>query len=346
MAYLIKYLDSQGVDSIVCSRYNSDFSEWCDENKIPFYEMGFKNGIDFRTALKIKRIAEREKVDIVNSHSGKSHSLAYLAVKFGMKVPIVVHRRVDFSVKKSGFSLKKYNHESVKCIICVSDAIAKMVKVAVVDKEKVETVYDGIDPARFSLQEPTGYIYKEFNIDPSKKLIANISAIAPHKDYGSFLQTAKIVTDKRDDCHFLIVGNGKLEKEMKTLAANLNLKKHVTFTGFRKDVPKLFRELTVFLITSDTEGLGTTVIDSLYNGIPVVATRAGGIPELIRDGKDGYLCPLYDTDCLSRKVEFLLDSVETRDAMKESGQERAKKFTNVKMGQGVLKIYRKVLGER
>ncbi len=346
MAYLIKYLNSQGVDSVVCSRHNSAFSQWCKENETPFYEMSFKSGVDFRTALKIKRIARKEKADIVNSHSGKSHSLAYLAIQFGMQTPLVAHRRIDFPVKKSGFSLKKYHHQGLKKVICVSDAISKKVKEALDEKRKVITVHDGIDPARFTLSDSTGYIHTEFKIHPSKMLIANISAIAPRKDYGTFLQTAKIILNQRDDCHFLIVGNGTLEKEMKALAANLELTDKVTFTGFRTDISEIFRELTVFLITSDIEGLGTTVIDSLYNGIPVVATRAGGIPELIRDGKDGFLCPLYDAKCLAQKVEILLDSQTTRTAMKNSGHEHAKQFTNVKMGDGVLKVYREVLSEQ
>src|SRR5690606_30957928 len=116
----------------------------------------------------------------------------------------------------------------------------------------------------------------------------------------------------------------------------------VTFTGFRKDIPDLFRELTLFLITSDTEGLGTTGIDALYNGIAVIATWAGGIPELIINEEQGYLCDIGDHKCLAQKVNRLLDSDKLREKMSESAIQRSKMFTNEQMGAGVLEIYRGV----
>lgn len=342
IAYLILYLKSKNVDVVVCARKNSAFSTWCSENEILCYNLGFKNGVDIKTALRIKQIAEKEKVDIINSHSGKSHSLAYLASKFGLDKPMVVHRRVDFPLKTRGFSLAKYNYKNVKSIICVSNAIASLVKQIVQNPERVATVYSGIDPQRFNHDSPTGYIHKEFNIDRSKMLIANISAIAPHKDYETFLLTVRDVSVVRNDCHFLIVGDGSLESETQKLAKALKLDDRVTFTGFRKDIADLFRELTLFLITSDNEGLGTTVIDALYNRIPVVATRAGGIPELVINEKQGYLCDIGDYRCLAAKINYLLDSEKLRAEMAENAFQRSKKFTNEQMGAGVLKIYREI----
>lgn len=345
IAYLILYLKAQNIDVVVCSRKNSAFSSWCRENSISNYDLGFKNGVDIETALRIKRIAKREGVDIVNTHSGKSHSLAYLAVIFGMKAPLVAHRRVDVALKSSGFSLAKYNHKSVKRIICVSNAISTLVKKVVPNDEKVVTVYSGIDPGRFSFAGPTGYLHEEFGIDRNKRLVANISALAPHKDYKTFLYTALRVKEARSDCHFLIVGDGELRSEMEVLAKTLNLTDTVTFTGFRNDIALLFRELTLFLITSDTEGLGTTVIDSLCNGIPVIATEAGGIPELVRNGEEGYLCAIGDSACLAEKVTHLLDAENELNILSRKAIERAKLFTNEQMGAKVLEIYRQVKAE-
>src|SRR5690554_4401504 len=343
IAYLILFLKSQNVDVVVCARRNSAFSKWCSENEIACYNLGFKNGVDIKTALRIKQIAEREKVDIVNSHSGKSHSLAYLACKFGLDKPLVVHRRVDFPLKTKGFSLAKFNHKNVKAIVCVSNAIAGMVRQVVQNPERVITVYSGINPKRFTHNPPTGYIHEEFQIDRNKMLIANISAIAPHKDYKTFLRTVQEVSSTRNDCHFLIVGDGPLESETKKMAKSMKLTSHVTFTGFRKDISELFRELTLFLITSDTEGLGTTVIDALYNGVPIVATRAGGIPELVINDEQGYLCDIGDYKCLADKINRLLDSEDLRREMSERAFQRSTLFTNENMGSGVLGIYRKIL---
>ena len=132
---------------------------------------------------------------------------------------------------------------------------------------------------------------------------------------------------------------------MKALCESLDITDYVTFTGFRKDIPELLRELAIFLFTSSTEGLGTTVIDALYKGIPVVATRAGGVPELIRDGLDGFLCNVGDVNCLSEKLNLLLDSAQKRNEMSISATEQAKKFSKDQMGEGVLKIYEEILSK-
>lgn len=343
IAYLILYLVSQNVDVVVCCRKNSAFSKWCKNHNIKYFEAAFKNGIDIKTAWTIKKIAKTEKVDLINSHSGKSHSLLYLATKLGMKKPIIVHRRVDFPLKTKGFSLAKYNLPQIKFIVCVSDAISKIVKARVANPQRVKTVYSGINPHRFHQKKPTYFIHDELQISRDKMLIANISAISPHKDYETFLLTANEVLKTRNDCHFLIVGDGPDTEKIKSQTQELQLQHDVSFLGFRTDVPDIFRELTLFLITSKTEGLGTTVIDAMHNQIPVVATRAGGIPELVEDKKEGFLCDTQDFSCLSAKIIELLDSPHLRKEMGQKALLKSRQFTSEKMGEKVLQIYKEAI---
>ena len=345
IAYLIEYLRKNNVEVVVCARTDSAFAGWCEKKNIACYSLPFRNGFDLKTALKIKSIASAEQVTLINAHSGKSHSLAWLALKLGMKIPLIVHRRVDFPLKSAGPSLRKYNHPRVRAIVCVSNAIAHLVRDAVDHPERVHTVYSGIDPGRFNQNPATGYIHRLFSIPSHRKLIANISAIAPHKDYETFLATASEVVAHRDDCHFLIVGDGPLFQKIRAQSTRMQLDGFVTMTGFREDIPGLFRELTLFLITSDTEGLGTTVIDALYNGLPVVATRAGGIPELVEQGREGLLCPIGDAQCLSAKIDQLLNDADLRKRLGANARKRAENFTFDKMGEGVMAIYRKVAME-
>lgn len=345
IAYLISYLRSQGVEVVVCSRKDSAFSAWCRKNEVKYYELGFKNGLDFTTARRIKKIARQEKVNLINAHSGKSHSLVYWACRMGLKISVVVHRRVDFPLKTRGISLAKYNLAQVRAIVCVSQAIASMVKSAVKNPDRVKTIHSGINPDRFSHNPATGYLHEKFQISKDKPLIANVSALSPHKDYPTFLKVVHEIVKRGAFCHFLIVGDGPDADEIKAMAHKMKLDSHLTFTGFRDDVPQIFREISLFLITSKTEGLGTTVIDALFNKIPVVATRAGGIPELVEDGNQGFLCPIGDYKCLAYRVSELLDSPPMRDEMAQRAFEKSKHFTSDKMGEKVLAIYREILSE-
>jgi len=342
IAYLMEESRLAGLEVLVAGKKKSAFEEWCVDENFEFLGLPFRNGLDFATAWSIRRIARDRGVDLIHTHSGQSLSIAYWASLLGMNAPIVVHRRVDFPLKSGGFSLKKYTFEGVKAIICVSRFIEEMVRDKVGDTKIIKTVYSGIDFSGFRDDPSSGYLHRELNIDPNKKLIANISALAPHKDYPTFLKTAKRVLANRNDCHFLIVGEGSLREKLEIQANELGISTGLTFTGFRKDVPEIFRELTVFLITSETEGLGTTIIDAMYNEIPVVATEGGGIPELVVEGKTGFLCPVRDDGCLAQRVEELLDNSSMVKAMGKEARLRAQGFSKKEMAQRIFEIYDEV----
>ena len=343
MAYLIEESLASGIEVSVAVKRNSAFQEWCAERKIPFHPMSFANGLDISTALKIKGVAQERKVDLIHTHSGKSQSLAYWASQLGMPQPVVVHRRVDFPLKSKGFSLRKYTYPGVKAIICVSKTIEEMVREKTGTDKFVSTVYSGIDFSRFNSAPATGYLHREFGISPEKKLVANISALADHKDYPTFIRAAKAFSEKSDEVHFLIVGDGELRSELEKLVSASGIQNHLTFMGFREDVPKIFRELTAFLITSKTEGLGTTVIDAMHNGLPILATRGGGIPELVVDGETGFLCEVGDHQCLAEKLLYLIEHPDEAADFGKNARERSLLFSKEAMAREVVKIYEKVL---
>ncbi len=346
IAYLIEASQAQGIEVFVAVRSGSAFEKWCDDKGVHTFPLGFSSGIDIRSAFALKKIAKKCDAHIIHVHSGKAMSITHLSVLLGMKVPVVVHRRVDFPIKSRGLSRRKYAHKSVKQIICVSDAIATIAKQTVSRPEIVKTIHSGIDFSRFSDKPKSFYIHDAYGLDRKFKLVANVSAVAPHKDYPTFLRTAARILSSQHDVHFLIVGDGKLMVQIKDLAMQLGIEKHITFTGFRKDIPDLLRELDVFLITSETEGLGTTIIDAMYNHIPVVATAAGGIPELVQDGVTGFLCPVKDVNALADRVVRLLEKPELAAAFGQNAMKKALNFSKEIMASKILHIYREVLEER
>lgn len=347
IAYLLSYSKSVGIYVYVLCRKGSPMSEWCASNDISYSEAGFVNGLDVRTALKVRNLAVKLSADAVHVHSGNAHSIAYLAIKVGMDTPIIVHRRVDFPLKKAGPSLNKYNHPHVKAIICVSDAVREMVSRSIDDSSRAITVYSGIDFTRLSYPcKKSGFLYSELGIDNSKLIIANISSLAPHKDFPTFLKSAKLHSKQNQNCHFLIVGSGEQEEDLKKLTAELELENFVTFTGFRSDVSAIYSEIDIFLTTPSSEGLGTAVIEALYSGIPVVATKAGGIPELLRDQKEGLLCEVGDVECLSQALEKLSSNSDLRIKLGKQAHQWSLQFSDESMGKGVMEVYNKVLSRK
>lgn len=343
LAYLIEKSLENGLEISLMCRDKSAIYRWCVDRGVQVVTAPFRNGLDVDTALRIKSYASRRGVSLVHTHSGRAQSLAYMALRLGMSTPVVAHRRVDFPLKSRGPSLAKYKHEGVKAVICVSKAIGEMVREKIGDG-KVRVVYSGIDFGRFSDDPPTGFLHRELGWDPALPLVANVSALASHKDYPTFVRAAHRVLSAGVKCGFLIVGEGELRYELEKLSRSQPGGDSIAFLGFREDVPAILRELDVFLITSKTEGLGTTVIDAMYNALPVVATAAGGIPEMVSQGENGFLCPVGDDACLAERILELLADDAKRSAMGAAGKRTAGAFGMDQMAEGVFGVYKEIFG--
>lgn len=301
------------------------------------------SGISITLSRLIAREAKKYPSRILHAHDAQAHTAAVMAnALFGARIPVVLSRRVDFPVAQSMTSAWKYNHPSIKAIACVSDAIADIVRASVKHTERVRTIHSGVDSSKFANCTRNGSLLLELQLPEETILIGNVAALADHKDYPTFLRTVNRLSIKNPHIHAVIAGTGPLESEIKALTKEMNLEKNVHFLGFRNDVAQLLPELDVFLFTSKTEGLGTSLIDALACGVPVVATRAGGIPEIIRHGENGFLAEVGDDAVLATFTETLLADTEIRGKHIQLGRETARQFSVDAMIQNTLQLYREI----
>lgn len=190
-----------------------------------------------------------------------------------------------------------------------------------------------------------------FGIPERVPLIGTVAALVDHKDHWTFLEAAARLV--RGDpptpfagAHFLIVGDGPLRPGLEARASALGLSGRVHFAGFRDDVPAILPALDVLLFTSKEEGLGSSILEAWACGVPVVATAAGGIPELVQDGETGLLAPVGDAAALARAVERVLSTPSLRAALVAAATSRLAAFGAGRMAEGVLAVYREVVAER
>lgn len=344
IAYLILGCINKGIECSVACKRGSSFEHWCITNKIPYYSLGFKNELDIITAQRLKNICLNKKIDIVHTHSSHSQAMAVWSAILGNKTPIVASRRVDFPVKNNFLSNLKFNHPRVKKIISISKKIEEILSPTITNKNKLRVVYSGIDTTRFENSQNNGTLHEFFKLPSTTKLIGNISAIAPHKDYYTFVQTAKQVLATVADVKFIIIGTGPLETEIKDYVTSEGLQDDILFTGFRNDIPEIIQELDIFLMTSKTEGLGTTILDAFANKIPLVCTNAGGIPELIIHGETGLLSKVEDPIDLANNVIRLLSNDSLRETVVKNGYSHLlSNFTLDQMVQGNISVYNEIV---
>jgi glycosyltransferase involved in cell wall biosynthesis len=252
---------------------------------------------------------------------------------------------VDFPLRRSRFTRWKWNHGSVRRIVCVSNAIADVIRPALSDPARLRVVHSGVDLARFPPGPAEGRLRREFAVPAGARIVGNVAALAPHKDYPTFVETAARVLARGVDARFFAIGEGSERGAIEAHLRRRGLEGKVILTGFRTDVARLLPELEVLLFPSSTEGLGTTVLDAFACSVPVVATRAGGIPELVRDGESGLLAPVGDADGLADRVVRILSDPALRARIVEGGLRRAEDFTVARTAERILDVYREALAE-
>ena len=337
VAYLLEELREKVNAVVLCSK-GSKMEDYCDKNGFKYFTHLKKRSIDIKYAKKIAKISKSEKVDCLHLHDAHAHTFAILAaVIYKNKAPIILSRRVDFPINNNRFSKFKYNHPNIKKILCVSNKIKEITARRINNKSVLQTVYSGIDLDKF--EPKSGVLKVELELENSNFLIGNTSALADHKDYFTFIDVVVEVLKQQSNVHFVIFGSGPMEAEIKEYATTKGVGEKLKFLGFRSDVPKLLADLDLFLITSKTEGLGTSILDAFACKVPVVATAAGGIPELVEDRKTGLLCAIKNVEQITKAVLEVKFTPNLGNQMAENAFEKVQKFSKKETAKETLKHY-------
>jgi glycosyltransferase involved in cell wall biosynthesis len=347
IAYLIDELTGAGIESIVACRTGSAFEAYCIKNSITYKSLPFRNSLDVYSAWQIRLLCRRWQPDILHIHSSKSHSIAWLASLLGNNIPLVLSRRVAFSIRQSSLNIKKYNHPQLRKVICITEAVKKKVLPLLADPSQALVIHSGIDLSHYPPQPVTNYLKERYQLPANSFLIGTIAAFTKEKDYSTFLLTAeKVIKNagkQEQEIYFIAMGEGPERSAMEALAEKLQISPRVIFTGFIPEAKAHLQELDLFLFTSTNEGLGTSLLDAFANKVPVVATDAGGIPEIVRHEETGLLAPVGDSSLLAHHIQRLWQDTQFRNQLTQTAFRFVQSFDKNITAQKTLMVYRNIL---
>jgi glycosyltransferase involved in cell wall biosynthesis len=227
--------------------------------------------------------------------------------------------------------------------IAISQKIKKVMITDGIADNRISVVYSGIDLDRFSLASGE-YLIPEFDLRPEEPVVINVAHMAGHKGQQFLVRAIPHVLKEIPGARFFIIGEGELMAELQALSDSLGIKQALTFTGFRKDVGAFYKIADLFVMSSLQEGLGTAMLDALALGKPVVATNAGGIPEVIKDGETGRLVEAANPQALAKGIIAMLGHKDQAQAMAQRGQTVVKEqFSIEAMVENNLAVYRQLL---
>lgn len=335
--YLTQGLKEKGHNVFLICPLKSALAKRAKEVGIDVIPIKMKGEWDIFSVNKIRKIIEENKIQICHLHSSTAHSLGIIATRKIPECKTVLTRRVISCVRKNLFSSWKY--KKLNRIIAISDSVKKALLESGVNPDKIDVVYSGCDWQRFQ-NINGGYLFKKLKIENETPRVGIISALTKEKNHLTFVQSARILLEKFGPAQFLIVGEGKEKPKIEKLIKKLNLEKNIKLLGFRNDIPQILSIFNVFVLCSSQEGLGSSILDALASHLPVVATKVGGIPEIIKDGQNGFLVEPQQSTILAEKIAFLLKNKARAKQMAENGFHLVKeKFSVENMVEGTLKVY-------
>ncbi len=275
--------------------------------------------MDLSAAWRLSRLLKQLKPDIVHAHDPHGVAMAALALSMStaaVKPPLVAARRVDFHLRNSALSRWKYRQ--VDCFICASEAIRHILISDGIPAGRAVTVHEGVDLDRVAAAPPAR-LHEEFWLPHDAPIVGNVAALVAHKGQRYLIEAAALVVRQVPDARFIIAGEGELRPNLERQIKDHRLDKHVLLAGFRPDVLSLHKSFDIFVLSSTTEGLGTSLLDAMASSKPIVATKAGGIPEVVDDGVTGLLVPPKDHQALAHAIVTLLKDARLRQEYGAAG---------------------------
>ncbi|MFN7984460.1 MAG: glycosyltransferase family 4 protein [Vicinamibacterales bacterium] len=309
-----------------------------------------RSEVDVAAAWRLARIIRDLSPHIIHAHDPHGVAMAGMALSIGAasrwrerrRAPaLVAARRVDFHLKANSFSRWKYRQ--VDAFITASEAIRQMLIGDGIPANRVITVHEGIDVARLDAI-PAVNVHEALWLPHQAPLVGNVAALVPHKGQRYLIEAAHLVIQKIPDARFVILGEGELREHLEHLVHEHHLTKHVLLPGFRQDVIGCIKGFDLFVMSSVTEGLGTSLLDAMACHKAIVATRAGGIPEVVADGRNGLLVEPRNPHDLAQAVIALLEDHEGRARMADHGYARvSSRFTVARMVAETAAVYERLV---
>ena len=257
-------------------------------------------------ALSIFRYAKKRGIPLVSTDHAYPDNLTQQ-----LHLPRFAKKPINVVMNKYFVSfLKRSEYGTMPTEQAVSDLLPRRKKF----KVPVEALSNGIDLSRFTPGKAPAEIYERYGIPKNKPIVLYVGRVDPEKSLEVLIKAFNLVLLKNPEAHLVVVGDGASRNDLEKLSEKLGIEKHTHFLGrvVGDDLPMIYRTGKLFVITSKTETQSIVVMEAMASGLPVVAVQAGAIPELVKNGKTGYLCQPDDPTAVSRAIVRLLKNDSLR----------------------------------
>ena len=320
---LIRSLDRRQFRPLLVVLQRSEWTDTFRDSDIPLVVLDFESFLrpsSWTRIARLARILRQNRVRVVETHFPEAHFVGALAAKIA-GVPAVIGNRRDLVSQYSSKErmLCRLSNYFTSIHLANANAVAEVAS-HIEGLKKFEIIYNGIDFNKLA-GEP---IQTENPHLGTNSLVTIVANLTPVKNIQMFIEAAARVAPQFDDVRFAIIGCGPEEDQLRAYAVSRSVNDRIIWAGRVFDVRPYLSKSIVGCLTSTSEGMSNSVLEYMAAGLPVIATRVGGIPEAVVHGVTGYLVDSGDVDDFALRLNEILSDPHKRHVMGEAGQRRAR----------------------
>ncbi|MEN6643171.1 MAG: glycosyltransferase family 4 protein [Armatimonadia bacterium] len=296
----------------------------------------------------LRRMMVQERVDLLHTNALKSHLLGGFAATLARR-PLVWHMR-DILTEPAATKWLLQSARTVKpYVIAISEAVASQFD-PLRDHLRLRVIHNGIPLDKFHPGPPSPELQAELGLTPDDEVVIVVGRLTPWKGHTTLLEAMRLVHEQRPRVRLLVLGTTTFWEEnylqqLQAKARAEGVADLVHWLGFRHDVADMLRLCDVFVLPSVNEPFGRAVVEAMASGKPVVGTRSGGVPEVLRDGKCGLLIEPGNAAELAAAITRLLAEKSLAHEMGDNGFRRANRYFDIRrVAREVEEVYVEILG--
>jgi len=292
-----------------------------------------RGDLDPAAVRRLVRLIRAERPDVIHLHTARAHAVGGLAARIAGAGPVVVTRRLELPVR--GWAGRWKYRALADHYVAISGAVEASLRAAGIASERITRIPSGVELPPDREREA-----------PSEWVAGTLAAMTPQKDPDTWVRAATRAARADPGLRFAWAGDGELRTRLEGAIAGTEVRARLEVLPFLEDPEPFWSRLSVFFLLSAFEALGTVLLDAMARRLPVVATRVGGIPEVVRDGREGLLAPPGDDVALSAALLRLRSEPELARRLGDAGRERAAAFEIGGIVDRVIELYERLLRER
>ena len=343
VVYLLNGLKAKGVrNTLVCPKGSEIAAKSVNASLI--HEVKFAGDMDLSFLPRLWRIILARQPDIVHVHSRRGADFWGGLAAWLAQVPAVVTRRVD-NPEQRWLARSKYS--LYDRIVTISEGIRNVLLSGGLNPGKTTLIHSAVDLNKYRYPGDLEWFRKEFGLNADNRAIGTVAQFIPRKGHRNIIEAAPGIIERYPETRFFFFGQGPLKDDLQALCRKSGLENIIRFTGFRADLDRIFPCLDILLHPAVLEGLGVALLQAAASEIPLIGSRAGGIPEIVQDGINGYLIPPDDSPAI---VSSVLSLLEDREKSRRFGREGRRivesSFSIDAMVDGYMSVYNDIIAKK